>query len=287
VFYAAASPQFVLDVVWPSRKGATDGFHHISNTKDKAMPALVATATVCSASTEQMPSKPKQLWRRVLCDATGKHNQQQQVQSTARALFVTKATSRKDTAAAHLRRDRLRAHAQQHSNSSTSKCCTVDLREEERSIRNAYHAAGWQPTQCISVQEFLFQIVNTESVKCALRGTALCALIKKRQWDTLYKLFKSGSSNGLLTVDDIIQYAQQLLQSEHNVKAKFIRSAASATATAHDTCAKPVYIKGQAVEVLLCQVRNCYTKRKSMRVHHSLTQLALSGYIDVSLTCQC
>eukprot|EP00953_Heterococcus_sp_UTEX-ZZ885_P006808 4153-Heterococcus_DN1.PRE.2 len=252
VFYAAASPQFVLDVAWPLRKGATDGFQSIASTKDKAMPALVATTAGSSASsTEQMPTKPKQPWQRVLSDAISKQKQQQQEQSTARTLFVTKATSRKDTAAAHLRRDRLRAHAQQRGHSGTSRCCTVDLREEEQSIRTAYCAAGWQPTQCVSVQEFLFQIVNTESVQCALRGTALYSLIKKRHWDTLYKLFdSSSSSNGLLTVEDIVQCAQQLLQNEHNVKAKFIRSAASTGPTVYNNCTKPVYVKGQAVEVL-------------------------------------
>jgi hypothetical protein len=257
----------VLDVVWPLRKGATDCFQSIANTKDKAMSALVSTAAVSSASsssTEQMPTKPKQPWQRVLSDATSKQKQQQQQQeqSTARTLFVTKATSRKDTAAAHLRRDRLRAHAQQRGHSGTSRCCTVDLREEEQSIRTAYCAAGWQPKQCVSVQEFLFQIVNTESVKCALRGTALYALIKKRQWDTLYKLFdSSSSSNGLLTVEDIVQCAQQLLQNEHNVKAKFIRSAASIAPTVYNNCTKPVYVKGQAVEVLLYQVIQFCTKR--------------------------
>jgi hypothetical protein len=264
VFYAAASPQFVLDVVWPLRKGATDSFQSIANTKDKAMSALVSSTAVSSApssSTEQMPTKPKQPWQRVLSDATSKQKQQQQEQSTARTLFVTNATSRKDTAAAHLRRDRLRAHAQQHGNSSTSRCCTVDLREEEQSIRNAYYAAGWQPTQCISVQEFLFQIVNIESVKCALRGTALYSLIKKCQWDTLYKLFNSSSSNGFLTVEDIVQCAQQLLQDEHNVNAKFIRSAASTVPTVYNNCTTPVYVKGQAVEVLLYQVIQFCTKR--------------------------
>jgi hypothetical protein len=254
VFYAAASPQFVLDFVWPLRKGVATGCHKDANLKDTSMPALAA---VNSAATEQLPqaTKPKQPWQRVLCNTTGgNNNQQQQAQSTARSLFLSKAMSRKDTAAAHLRRDRLRAHAQQHSNSNTSKCYTIDVVQEEQSIRNAYCAAGWQQTQCISVQEFLFQIANTESVKCALRSTALYALIKKRQWDTLYSVFNSSNSNGLLTVNDIVQCAQQLLLNEHNVQGKFIRSAVT-TAPAHG-CINPAYAysKGQAVEVLLWQV---------------------------------